>query len=105
MMLAEWQLDDGFNESCSVTVSSNVNADVKGRTDVFASTISGPLCAVLEDEGFESANRIEWAVGMTGGERAAVAGVHGGQHVEHLGSSDFPDDEPVRAHAQSGAEQ
>jgi hypothetical protein len=104
-MLAEWQLNHGFNDSCFVTVSSDVNADVKGGTDVFACTISGPLCTVLEDERFQPANRIEWAVGVTGGERAAVAGVHGGQHVEHLGSSDFSDDEAVRAHAQSGAEQ
>jgi hypothetical protein len=98
-MLAEWQLDHGFDETCSVIVSSNVNAHVKGSTDVFASTISGPLCAVLEDERFKPANRVQWTVGVTGGERAAVAGVHGGQHVEHLSSSDFPDDEPIGAHA------
>ncbi len=104
-MLAEWQLDHGFDESCSVMVSSNVNAYVKGGTYVFASTISRPLCTVLEDARFQPANRIEWAVGVTGGERAAVASVHGGQHVEHLGSSDFSDDEPIGPHAQSGAEQ
>ena len=52
-----------------VIVSFNVNAHVKGSTDVFASTISSPLCTVLEDERFEPANRVEWAVGVTGGER------------------------------------
>ncbi|NDC27331.1 MAG: hypothetical protein EBZ54_05950, partial [Actinobacteria bacterium] len=62
MMLTEWQLDNGLNKPCSVIVSSNVNAHVKGSTDVFASTISRPLRTVLKNERFESANRVEWAV-------------------------------------------
>ena len=40
------------------------------------------------------------AVGVDGGHRAVVAGVHGLQHVDRFGTAAFADDDPVGPHAQ-----
>ena len=44
-------------------------------------------------------------VGVDGGHRALVAGVHGLQHVQHLGGADLADDDAVGAHTQGVAHQ
>ena len=44
-------------------------------------------------------------VGVHGGQRALVAGVHGLEHVERLAAADLADDDAVGAHAQRVADQ
>ena len=82
-----------------------MDAHVESRPDVFARTFAGPFPAVLQDERFETANGVERAIGVAGGERSAVAGVHCSQHVEYLGATNLPDNESIRAQTKRGPEQ
>ena len=45
------------------------------------------------------------AVGVAGGHRAVVAGVHGLEHVQRLAGTTLPDDDPVGPHAQGVADE
>ena len=44
-------------------------------------------------------------VGVAGGQRAVVAGVHGLEHVQRLAAAALPDDDPVGPHAQGVADE
>ena len=49
---------------------------------------------------FQPLDHLAGAVGVDGGHRAVVAGVHGLDHVEGLGPAALADDDPVGPHAQ-----
>ena len=53
----------------------------------------------------QAGERVTGRVGVDGGERAVVAGVHRLQHVERLATADLTDHDPVRPHPQRVADQ
>ena len=57
------------------------------------------------DHDLQPAQRLARVVGVNRGEAAIVAGVHGLEHVQRLGATAFPDDNPVRPHPQRVAYQ
>ena len=42
---------------------------------------------------------------MPGGERAIMSGIHGLKHVQCRRSADLPDNDAIRIHAETGADQ
>jgi hypothetical protein len=68
VVLAEGKFDDGLDDTCAVLESCHVHTHIKSGTDVFSRTIWCPLRAVLENEGFESTNGIQWAICVAGRE-------------------------------------
>jgi len=53
------------------------------------------------DDLLQSLDRISRRVGMDGGQRAVVAGVHGLQHVQRFLAADLAHDDPVRPHTEA----
>ena len=60
----------------------------------------GQVDAGEEAERLEAPERVRGRVGVGGGERAAVAGVHRLQEVEALAATDFADDDAIGPQAQ-----
>ena len=53
-----------------------------------------------QDQHFQSLDHLAGAVGVNGGHRAVVAGIHGLDHVEGLGPAAFAHHDPIGPHAQ-----
>ena len=58
-----------------------------------------------ERHGFEAGGDLFGAAGVEGRHEAAVAGVGGLEHVEHLRAADLADDDAVGAHAEGVSDQ
>ena len=58
-----------------------------------------------EHHRLEAGERVARRVGVHGGQRAVVAGVHRLEHVQRLAAADLADDDAVGAHAQRVAHQ
>ena len=58
-----------------------------------------------QHQGLEPGQGVAGAVGVDGGQRAVVAGVHGLEHVEGLAAAALADDDAVGAHAQAVLDQ
>ncbi len=58
-----------------------------------------------QHHGFQARERVARRVGVDRAHRSLDAGVHGLQHVERFGAAALADDDAVRTHAQSGAQQ
>ncbi len=76
-----------------------------GGGDLVANGAQGEIHAGHQDQGLEPGQRIARAVGMQGGQRAVVAGVHRLQHVERFTATALADHDTVRAHAQGVLDQ
>lgn len=61
--------------------------------------------AAKEHHGLEARDHVPGGVGVPGGHRPVVAGVHGLQHVEGLRPSYLADDDSVRPHPKTRADQ
>ena len=73
---------------------------VDGAGDLLADGPHRQVHAGHQHHGLEAGERVARGVGVQGGDRAVVAGVHGLQHVEGGGVADLTDDDAVGAHAQ-----
>ena len=51
-------------------------------------------------QGLDAGERVPWRVGVDGGDRAVVTGVHGLEHVERFSATDLTDDDAVGSHTQ-----
>ena len=83
----------------------DVDDDVDRPSQLLAHCSERPLRSGLEDQRFESEQRVEWAVGMTGGQRSVVAGVHRLDEGEALVRTDLADDQPVGTQPQCRADE
>ncbi len=48
----------------------------------------------------DTGDRVAGSVGVAGGHRPVMAGVHRLQHVQRLGAAGLADDDPIRSHAE-----
>ncbi len=62
--------------------------------------LAGILPVPIKHHVFDPRERVARGVGVHGGHRAVMAGVHRLQHVERFGAANLADDDPVRTHPQ-----
>ena len=96
-------LGDVGDAAGAVPQAGEVHDEVDGRRHLLADGPDGQVEAGHQGHGLEAGQRVAGAVGVDGGERAVVAGVHGLEHVEGLAATALPDDDPVGPHAQGVA--
>ena len=53
-----------------------------------------------EHHGLDTRERVSRRVGVDGGKRPVVARVHGLKHVEHFGTANLTNHDPIRSHAE-----
>src|SRR4029453_9883726 len=82
-----------------------VDDQVDGRGDLLADGPHRDVDPGHQDHGLQPRQHVAGRVGVDGGQRAVVAGVHGLEHVEGLAAPDLADHDPVGAHPQGVADQ
>ena len=106
--LVAFQADD-FRDldhlATAVAHARLVDDDVNRRGDLLADGADGQFHARHEHHGFEPGDHVARRVGVNGGERTVVAGVHGLEHVQRLGPAALAHDDAVGPHAQGVAHQ
>jgi hypothetical protein len=85
----------------AVAQASGLNDDVDRADDHFADGLRGQAIAAHGDHRFQTADGLARRVGVQRAHRAVVAGVHGLQQVERLGTAHLADDDPFRTHPQA----
>ena len=78
---------------------------VDGAGDLLADGADRQVDAGHQDHGLQPREAVARGVGVDGGDRAVVAGVHRLQHVERGAVADLADDDAVGPHAQGVAHQ
>ena len=68
--------------------------------DLLAHRLFRQVGRAHRDHGLDTGQRVARRVGVDGGQRAVVAGVHGLQHVERFLAADLADDDAVGTHTQ-----
>ena len=85
---------------------AGLDDQVDGGGDLLAAArVTGRFEPGHADHRLEPRQGVARRVGVDGGHRAVVAGVHGLEHVERLGAAALADDDPVGPHAQGVAHQ
>ena len=84
---------------------ARLDHDVDRGADHLADGARRQRKAAHGDHRFEARERLARVVGVQRAHRAVVAGVHGLQQVERLGSAHLADDDALRPHAQAVAHQ
>ncbi len=79
---------------------AHLHNDGNRRCDLLAKCLLRQIEVRHQGHGFQAGHRIARAVGVDGGQRPVVAGVHRLQHVEGLLATHLADDDPVRPHTQ-----
>ena len=82
-----------------------VDDQVDRRGDLLADGPQRQIHAGHEHHRLEAAEHVARGVGVAGGHRAVVAGVHGLEHVERLARAALPDHDAVGPHAQAVADE
>ena len=67
-----------------------------GQNDLLANGSLRQFDPAHHHHGLQTAQELTWRVGVDGGHRSGVTGVHGLEHVERLRATAFSDDDPVR---------
>ncbi len=98
-------LGDVGDAARAVAQARGLDDDVDRGADHLADGARGQREAAHRDHGFAARQRFARIVGVQRAHRAVVAGVHGLQQVERLGSADFADDDAFGAHTQAVADQ
>lgn len=83
---------------------AEVNDDVQCAGNLASDGSERKLCAA-EHHGFKARQHILWRICVSGGERAVMSGVHRLQHIQSLCAAHLSDDDPVRVHAETCADQ
>ena len=73
---------------------------VERRGDLLADGPQRQVHAGHQHHRLDAVQRVARAVGVRGGQRAVVAGVHGLEHVQRLAAAHLADDDAVGPHAQ-----
>ena len=96
-------LGDVGDAAGAVTEAGEVHDQVERRGHLLADGPDRQVEAGHQHHGLDAGERVARAVGVDGGDRAVVAGVHGLEHVEGLAGTALADDDAVGAHAQAVA--
>ena len=89
----------------AVGQAHHLDDQADGRGDLLAHGVGAEGQAAHGDHLLQAADGLARVVGVDGGHRAFVAGVHGLQHVEGLLAADLAQDHPVGTHAQGVLDQ
>ena len=98
-------LGDMGDPARAVAQARGLHHDVDRAADHLADGARGQRIAAHGDHRFDTRERLARAVGVQRAHRAVVAGVHRLQQVERLGSAHLADDDALRPHAQTVANQ
>src|SRR5256714_6002526 len=98
-------LGDVGDAARSVAQPRRLDDDVDRGADHFADGAGGQREAANGDHGLAARQRFAGIVGVQRSHRAVMAGVHGLQQIERLGSADFADDDAFGSHTQAVAYQ
>ena len=98
-------LGDVGDAARAVAQARGLDDDVDRGADHLADGSRGKREAAHGDHGFAARQRFARIVGVQRAHRAVMAGVHGLQQVERLGSADFADDDAFGTHTQAVAHQ
>ena len=93
-------LGDGGDPALAVAEALQLHDDAHGGGDLAADRGLAHGHAGHADHLLEAGDRLARLVGVDGGHRALVAGVHRLQHVEGLFAAALADDDAIGAHAQ-----
>ena len=74
--------------------------ELNRRRDLLAHRALGQVRRAHRDHRFDTGQRVARRVGVDGGQRSVVAGVHRLQHVERFLAADLADDDAIGAHTQ-----
>jgi hypothetical protein len=96
-------LGDVGDAARAVAQTRGLDDDVDRGTDHLADRLRGQREAAHGDHGFETRQGFARVVGVQRPHGAVVAGVHGLQQVERLGSAHLADDDPLRPHTKAVA--
>ena len=94
-------LGDVGDAAGAVAQSGEVHDQVERRCHLLADGPHRQVEAGHQHHGLDAGERVARAVGVDGGHRAVVAGVHGLEHVEGLAGAALADHDAVGAHAQA----
>ena len=84
---------------------ADLHDEVDGGGDLLADGPQRQVHAGHQHQGLQPGDGVARGVGVHGGQRAVVAGVHGLQHVQALAAAALADHDAVGAHAQRVAHQ
>ena len=98
-------LGDGGDPARAVGQPVLLDDEVDGPGDLVADGRRGQFGAGPHHHRLQPRQGVVGRVGVDGGQRAIVAGVHRLQHVQRLGAAHLADDDAVGAHAQGVAHQ
>ena len=96
-------LGDVGDAARAVAQARGLDDDVDRAADHLADGARRQRIAAHGDHRFDARQRLARAVGVQRAHRAVVAGVHGLQQVERLGSAHLADDDALGPHAQAVA--
>src|SRR5678816_860068 len=91
---------DRHHAARTIRQARGVHDHVEGGADLLAHDAVGKVDAAHQHERLEAMQGVARAVGVNGGERAVVAGVHGLQHVHHFRAAHLTHDDAVGAHTE-----
>src|SRR5271165_127156 len=98
-------LDDALDAPDTVPHALDVHDQVESAGEVHADRLERQVEVRHHDHVFDAVKRIARRVGVNRRHRPVVPRIHRLQHVERHGAADFANDDAVRAHAQSIAEE
>ena len=98
-------LGDVGDAAGAVAQAGEVHDEVEGRGHLLADGPHRQVEAGHQGHGLDAGQRVARGVGVDGGDRAVVAGVHGLEHVEGLAGAALADHDAVGAHTQGVADQ
>ena len=84
----------------TVAESRSLDKEVHRRSDLLADRADTHVGIRHADHDFKASQRVAGGVGVDGGERSVVTGIHGLQHVQGLLGADLADDDTVGTHTE-----
>ena len=98
-------LGDVGDAAGAVDQARDLHDQVEGARDLLADGAQRQVDAAGQHQRLDTGQGVTRVVGVDGGQRAVVAGVHGLQHVHGLGSTTLADDDAVGPHTQGVADE
>ena len=88
------------NPAHAVAHALGVHHEIDRAGDLAADGFPGHVSGAHQDHVFDAGERVARGIGVHGGHRSIMAGVHRLQHVEGFRAADLAYDDPVRTHPQ-----
>ena len=99
------QFADSQDTPNTALESRDVNDEIDAARDIVAYNWDGEIEACHRDHHFHTGQGVAGIIRVNGRERAFVAGIHGLEHVQRLGATDFTDDDSIGSHPEAVANQ